>query len=107
VTGSRRSPRDEMADATAHGALYLGRLVRAQLALSVLALVAFGGIIGALPLALVLMPGLQHAHVLGVPVPIVVIAWPPFPMLVAIAWLYVRRASALDEFFRELVRPPE
>ena len=44
--GRRRTPRDELAEATAHGGLYLRRLVRAQLALSLLALVAFAGILG-------------------------------------------------------------
>ena len=67
---------------------------------------AFGGIIGALPLALLLLPGLQDVFVLGVPLPIVIIAWPPFPLFIAIAALYARRAAALEESFRDLVEPP-
>ncbi len=102
----RRLPRDELAETTAHGGLYLRRLIRSQLALSLLALVAFGGIVGSLPLALYLLPGLQDVQVLGVPLPIVVIVWPPFPLLVAIGWLYARRAGALEESFRDLVEPP-
>jgi hypothetical protein len=102
----RRTPRDELAEATAHGGLYLRRLMRAQLGLSAMALVAFGGIVGALPLALLLLPGLQHVFVLGVPLPIVIVAWPPFPLFVAIAFLYARRAAALEESFRDLVEPP-
>jgi hypothetical protein len=98
-----RTPRDELAETTAHGGLYLRRLVRSQLVLSLLALVAFGGIIGSLPLAIYLLPGLQDIDVLGVPLPIVAISWPPFPLFVAIAWLYSRRATALEESFRELV----
>ena len=101
----RRSPRDELADATAHGGLYLRRLIRSQLGLSAVALVAFGGIIGALPLALLLLPGLQDVIVLGVPLPIFIIAWPPFALFNAIAVLYVRRAAALEESFRDLVEP--
>jgi hypothetical protein len=103
----RRTPRDELAEATAHGGLYLRRLIRAQLSLSTVALVAFGGIIGALPLALLLLPGLQDVFVLGVPLPIFVIAWPPFPLFIAIAVVYVRRATALEEAFRDLVEPRE
>jgi hypothetical protein len=102
----RRTPRDELAEATAHGGLYLRRLIRAQLGLSVVALVAFGGIVGALPLALLLLPGLEDVSVLGVPLPIVIIAWPPFPFFIAIAVLYARRAAALEESFRDLVEPP-
>ncbi|MGH2949116.1 MAG: hypothetical protein ACRDPC_23165 [Solirubrobacteraceae bacterium] len=102
----RRTPRDELAEATAHGGLYLRRLIRAQLGLSAVALVAFGGIVGALPLALLLLPGLEDVHVLGVPLPIVIVAWPPFPLFIAIAVLYARRAAALEDSFRDLVEPP-
>lgn len=102
----RRTPRDELAEATAHGGLYLRRLIRAQVSLSAVALVAFGGIIGALPLALLLLPGLQDVYVLGLPLSIVIIAWPPFVLFIAIAVLYARRAAALEQSFRDLVEPP-
>ena len=102
----RRTPRDELAEATAHGGLYLRRLIRAQLGLSMVALVAFGGIVGALPLALLLLPGLQDVYVLGLPLSIVIIAWPPFVLFIAIAALYARRAAALEQSFRDLVEPP-
>jgi hypothetical protein len=102
----RRTLRDELAESTAHGGLYLRRLIRAQLSLSLVALVAFGGIVGALPLALLLLPGLEDVAVLGIPLPIVIIAWPPFPLFIAIAVLYARRAAALEESFRDLVESP-
>ena len=102
----RRTPRDELAEATAHGGLYLRRLIRAQVSLSAVALVAFGGIIGSLPLALWLLPGLQDVELLGVPLPIWIVAVPPFPLFIAIAALYARRAAALEEAFRDLVEPP-
>lgn len=103
---STRTPRDELADATEHGGLYLRRLLRAQLGLSVLALLAFGGLVGGLPLALILLPGLQHATLLGIPVAILAVLWPPFPLFVTIGLLYTRRAEALEDAFRELVEPP-
>ena len=103
---SARTPRDELAEATEHGGLYLRRLVRAQLGLSVLALLAFGGLVGGLPLALYLLPGLQHATLLGIPLAILAVLWPPFPLFVAIAVLFTRRAEALEDAFRELVEPP-
>jgi hypothetical protein len=99
----RRTPRDELADATAHGGVYLRRLVRAQLTLSLLALVAFAGILGSLPLLLYLAPGLRTISVAGVPLPIVLVAVPLFPLFVGLGWLYQRRADALDEAFRDLV----
>jgi putative solute:sodium symporter small subunit len=101
----RRTLRDELAESTPHGGLYLRRLIRAQLGLSAVALVAFGGIVGALPLALLLLPGLQDVFVLGFPLSIFIIAWPPFPLFIAIAVLYARRAEALEASFRDLVEP--
>ena len=103
----RRLPRDELAESTAYGGLFLRRLIRSQLGLSLLALVAFGGIIGSLPLALYLLPGLQDVDVLGVPLPVLIIVLPPFPVFVAFGWLYARRAAALEEEFRDLVAPRE
>ena len=102
-----RTPRDELADATAHGGLYLRRLVRGQLALSVLGLVAFGGFLGSLPLALYLLPGIEDIQVWGVSLPLLLIVLPPFPVFVAFGWLYARRAEALEQAFRELVEPDE
>jgi hypothetical protein len=102
-----RTPRDELAEATAHGGLYLRRLIRRQLGLSVITLVAFGGFLGSLPLALYLLPGLQDVDVFGVPLPLLVIVIPPFPVFVAFGWLYVRRAQALEQEFHDLVGPGE
>lgn len=101
---TRRTPRDELADDTAHGGLYLARLRRAQLELSVLGLVAFGGLVGSLPLLLALSPGLADVKLFGIPVAVLLIAVPAYPLFVAIALVYQRRADALDESFRALVR---
>ena len=67
---------------------------------------AFGGIIGSLPLALYLLPGLQDVQLLGIPLPILIITVPPFPLFIAIAVIYSRRANALEDAFRDLVEPP-
>ena len=98
-----RPPREEFAEVTPHGLVYLRRLIRAQLNLAFLALAAFGGLIGSLPLLFVLWPGLQDVEILGVPLPIALIAVPIFPLIVAIGWLYQRRADALDDAFKELL----
>jgi putative solute:sodium symporter small subunit len=98
-----RSPRQELADSTAHGDVYLRRLRHAQLHLSLLALVAFGAVFGVLPLALYLLPGLDKVHLLGVPLPIWILLVPLWPLFIAIGWLYARRADALDAAFRDLV----
>ncbi|HEY3764936.1 MAG TPA: hypothetical protein VGL44_07230 [Gaiellales bacterium] len=98
-----RTPGDELADATAHGGVYLRRLVRAQLALSLVALVAFGGLLGSLPL-LLLAGRLQRLTLGGIPVADLLVAVPPFPLFVVIGWIYRRRADAIDDAFRELVQ---
>ncbi|HWD63676.1 MAG TPA: sodium/substrate symporter small subunit [Solirubrobacteraceae bacterium] len=100
---STRSPREEMAEATAHGQVYLRRLRRAQLGLSVMALVAFGAVFGVLPLALLLLPALRHATLLGVPLGLWLVVVPMLPLFVAIGWVYARRADALDDAFRDVV----
>ena len=48
----------------------------------------------------------QHATLFGIPLPIVAVLWPPFPLFVAIGALYTHRAEALEDAFRELVEPP-
>jgi putative solute:sodium symporter small subunit len=99
-----RSPRQELADSTAHGEVYLRRLRHAQLQLSLLALVAFGAVFGVLPLALYLLPRLGHVHLLGIPLTIWIMLVPMSPLFIAIGWLYARRADALDAAFRDLVQ---
>jgi putative solute:sodium symporter small subunit len=98
-----RSPREELAEATAHGHVYLRGLQRAQLSLSLLALVAFGAIFGILPIALYLLPRIDNIRLFHVPLGLWIVVVPMLPAFVAIGWLYARRADALDDAFRELV----
>lgn len=100
------SPRDELAAGSEVGNVYLRRLVRAQLQLSLTALLAFGGLVGSLPIALHVLPGLQRAQVLGLPLPIALVGVPIFVLLIAIASIYQRRADALDQAFRALLDDP-
>ncbi len=98
-----RTPREELADATAHGQVYMRRLQRAQFGLSMLALVAFGAVFGVLPMALYLLPHLNRILVFGIPLSLWILVVPMLPVFLAIGWLYARRADALDESFRDLV----
>jgi hypothetical protein len=106
-SGRVRTPREELAERTAHGDVYLRRLIRAQLTLSFLALAAFGGLVGSLPLLFLLAPDLQDIVVLGIPLPILVLAVPLFPLITAIGLLYQRRADGLDDAFRDVVNDEE
>lgn len=98
-----RPPREELAEATAHGQVYMSRLRRAQLNLSLMALVAFGAIFGVLPLAIFLLPELQRIHLLGVPLPLWIMVVPLLGVFAGIGRLYAKRADALDDAFRDLV----
>ena len=98
-----RTPREELADATAHGHVYLRGLQHAQLTLSLLALVAFGAIFGVLPIALYLLPAFDRVRLLGVPLGLWIVVVPMLPVFVVIGWIYARRADTADEAFRELV----
>lgn len=98
-----RPAREELAEATAHGQVYLRRLRRAQLALSLMALVAFGAIFGVLPIAIYLLPHWQRIELLGVPLPLWILFVPLLGVFAGIGWLYARRADTLDEAFRDLV----
>lgn len=97
------SARDELAEGSEVGNVYLRRLVRAQLQLSLTALLAFGGLVGSLPVALYVLPGLQRAELFGLPLPVVLIGAPVFTLLIVIGWIYQRRADALDQAFRALL----
>jgi hypothetical protein len=98
-----RTPREELAEGTPHGDVYLARLIRAQLRLSLLGLGAFGGLVGSLPLLFLLFPSLQRIDPLGVPLPVLILVIPLFPLIVVIGLLYQRRADALDDAFRDVV----
>jgi hypothetical protein len=100
---SARPPREDLAETTAVGEIYLRRLVRAQLGLSLTALLSFGGVFAGLPLALWLAPGVDDVQFLGVPLTLLVLCVAVFPILISVGMLYERRANALDEAFRKLV----
>ena len=93
----------ELAEGTPLATVYVRRLRRKQLALSLMALVAFAGLVGALPLLLYLVPALRDVDVLGVPLAVALVLAPPFVAFVALGALYQRRADGLDDAFREML----
>jgi hypothetical protein len=99
--------REEVRQDTAHGGLYLRRLRRAQLGVSLLALVVFAGLLGALPLVILLVERLRDIDVLGVPAAVALVVVPPYVLFVALGWVYERRANGLDAAFREMLDDDE
>ena len=85
------------------GEIYLRTLLRAQLRLALSILLALGVTIGALPLLFTILPELSAHHVLGMPVSWGVLAFGCYPVLVFLAWRYVRLAERNERAFARVV----
>ncbi|MET0837185.1 MAG: hypothetical protein ABWY19_00265 [Marmoricola sp.] len=85
------------------GEIYVRTLLRAQLRLAAGILLALGVTIGALPLVFVLAPGLTDHHILGMPVSWGMLAFGCYPVLVLLAWRYVRLAERNERAFARVV----
>jgi putative solute:sodium symporter small subunit len=85
------------------GEIYLRTLLRAQLRLALAVLTTLALTIGLLPLVFWLAPGLTTQHVLGMPVSWVVLGFGCYPVLVLLAWRYVRRAERNERAFARVV----
>lgn len=85
------------------GEVYMTSLLRAQLRLAVIVLVALTVTVGALPLVFLHFTGLNDILVLGMPLPWVVLAFGIYPVLVLLGWLYVRAAEHNEQAFADVV----
>lgn len=85
------------------GEIYVGTLLRAQLRLAASTLLALGLTVGMLPLLFTLVPALSSHQVLGMPVSWGILAFGCYPVLVLLAWSYVRRAERNERAFARVV----
>jgi putative solute:sodium symporter small subunit len=85
------------------GEIYMHSLMRSQLRLALSVVVMLAVSIGSLPLLFELRPGLRRAELLGVPVPWLLLGFGVYPVLVALAWVYVRRAERNERAFNDMV----
>ncbi|CAN5486327.1 hypothetical protein BH10ACT10_BH10ACT10_17230 [soil metagenome] len=85
------------------GEVYMSSLLRSQLRLALLVLAALGVPVAGLPLLFTLLPGLSAVHVLGMPLPWVLLAFVVYPFLLLLGWLYVRAAERNERDFAEVV----
>jgi hypothetical protein len=85
------------------GEIYLRTLLRAQLRLALGILVALGLTVGALPLLFTFAPGLTSHHLLGMPISWGLLAFGCYPVLVFLAWRYVRLAERNERAFARVV----
>lgn len=99
---ARRPTTAEIDAQTRLGEVYVQSLIRAQLRLALTVVVLVLATLGALPLVLRL-PAVSHAHLLGVPVPWLVLGIAVYPWVVALAWWYVGEAESNERSFEEIV----
>jgi hypothetical protein len=112
VTGPprRRTPVARTVDIdteTRLGGVYLGSLLREQLRLALRILAALALTVGALPLVFHLAPGLAGVHLLGVPLPWLLLGVAVYPFLLFLGWRFVRRAERIERDFAELLSEAE
>lgn len=81
---------------------YIRSLIRSQLRAAIVCATAFIVVLIAVPLVFTLVPGLDAARVAGIPVSWIVLGAGLFPVLIAIAGLYVRTASRNESRYRSL-----
>lgn len=93
----------EINEQTGLGEVYMRSLMRAQLRLAALVCVMLTCVVGGLPALFMLAPGLKKLHLLGIPLPWVLLAGLIYPMFVACAWWYIRQAERTERDFSDLV----
>ena len=85
------------------GEIYVRTLLRAQLRLAMSTLVALALTIGILPLVFTLAPGLTTNQLFGMPISWGILAFGCYPVLVLLAWRYVRLADRNERAFARVV----
>jgi hypothetical protein len=93
----------EIDEQTVVGEVLVRSLLHAQLRLAIYAGALAAVLIGGLPLVFVLFPRLDDVHVLGIPVPWLLLGVLVYPGVCLGAWAYVRAAERNEEDFAELV----
>jgi hypothetical protein len=100
---TRRAVSREIDEQTHVGEVYMRALLRTQLRLGLGVCLIFAVLLGGLPLLSALQPSVSDAHLLGLPLPWLVLGVLVYPVLIAGAWFYVRTAERNEQDFVELV----
>jgi hypothetical protein len=101
----RMSPASQIDGRTQVGEIYMRALMRSQLRLALTVASTLAATVGLIPMVFWLFPGLSSVHVLGVPVPWIVLGGGVYPLLIGLARLYVRRAERNEVSFHDLIKP--
>ncbi|HET9501362.1 MAG TPA: hypothetical protein VFO98_13995 [Marmoricola sp.] len=87
------------------GEVYMRSLMRAQFRLALAVVAVLAVTVGSLPLLFRGWPALRRVEILGIPLPWLLLGFLVYPLLIALAWFYVRRAERNERDFDDLVGP--
>lgn len=88
------------------GQVYVRSLVRDQLRLSLGVLTVLAVVLGGLPAAFALAPGLRTVEVFGVRLAWLLLGVVAYPLLVGGAWFHIRHAERVERDFTDLLNGP-
>jgi hypothetical protein len=103
----RTSIASEIDAQTALGEIYMRSLMRTQLRLALGTVLVLALTVGLLPVLFLVAPAARTTDVAGIPLPWLVLGFAVYPVLIALAWSYVRRAERNERSFHDLVGPVE
>ncbi|WP_446664033.1 hypothetical protein [Flexivirga sp. B27] len=85
------------------GEALLRSLMRTQLRLAAVVLALLAITLGSLPLIFDVVPGIRRLHVLGIPLPWLLLGVLVYPVLLGLGWFYVRYAERIEAGFVRLM----
>jgi len=85
------------------GEIFMRSLMRSQLRLALTTLTLLVITVAAWPALFALFPSLRRAHVVGMPLPWLVLGVAVYPVLIALGWAHARRAEHHEQVFGELL----
>lgn len=109
VLAERRSsrrvvrPLAEVEELTGAGEALLNDLVRTQLTLALKLMMFTAVVLGAIPLAFLLVPSLGTSSIFGLRLPWLLLGFAVYPLFIAVAWFYNRCVDRNEQEFTEMV----
>lgn len=93
----------EIDEQTRLGEVYITSLMRSQLRLALGVLLVLASTLGVLPLLFAAVPGLAGIHLLGVPLPWILLTVVAFAEIIGLGAFYVRRSERNEATFSDLL----
>lgn len=94
---------DDLYEQDEYARTLLRSLIRAQLAVTLSVLIPAAALLCLYPLLAVLFPALGRAHIVGVPLTLLVLGGGIYPPLVILGFWYVRRTERMEQRFVDLL----